>query len=413
MTTADTAKADAPSPPEPQPSAAERSQPAPSILQFVQPIAAFAVIAMILGRAIGPSIRGVAVGFGRVSDVFERIGFAVSQMFLIAATVFAMALGLTALRTRLPAHVRYGGIVAGGAVILVTMSAAASPVPAPSSVLIGAAASVLALVVAVDAVRAPFARSVALALGLVGVGGLLRIVAVLLAARAPGGTSLNLKRIAEAVSGMGLLFDSGAMVMTVGFIASRTKKLTSPSTIVAMALALLGTRLVLASSHDDASALSVLLGRVTRAFVLRPEPLGPATLITFVTLLAPALAMAALVSRSRVPAFSGALALALLARGAPDVPLCALALVIASLSTALAARDQRGMWTALARQSSTPGAADPARPSNRPAEPEREPTPEPEREPTPEPEREPTPAPEPAAADAPEAQSVDAPDRVR
>jgi hypothetical protein len=229
----------------------------------------------------------------------------------------------------------------------------------------------------------------------------LRIAAVLLAARAPGGAALNLKRIAEAVSGVGLLFDSGAMVMTVGFIASRTKKLTSPSTIVAMGLALLGTRVVLASSHDDASALSVLLGRATRAFVLRPEPLGPTTLITFVTLLAPALAVAALVSRSRVPAFSGALALALLARGAPDVPLCALVLVIASLSTALAARDQRGMWAALARTSSAPGAAELARPAARPAEPEREPA------------SEPAPTPEPPAADAPAAQSVDAQDRVR
>ncbi|UQA58245.1 hypothetical protein [Polyangium aurulentum] len=386
MTTAETAPTHAPNPPQPEPAPAERAH-APSILQFVRPIAAFAVVAMVLGRAVGPSIRGVAVGMGRVSEVFERIGAAVSQMFLIAATVFAMALGLTALRTRLPAHVRYGGLVAGGAVILVTMSAAASPVPGPSSVLIGAAASVLALVAAVDAMRAPFARSAAIALGFVGLEGLFRIAAVLLAMRDTGAAPTKATSLAGGFATFGLVLGCGAMVMAVGYIASRTKKLTSPATFAAMALALIATRQAIAGAHDDAGALSVLLGRATRALMLRPEPLGPATLITFLVLLAPALAVAALATRALVPALAGALALALLAHGAPDVPLCALALVIASLATALAARDQRGFWASLTRTSAAPATAEPARPSE--------------------------PEPAPPSTDAPEAQSVDAQDRVR
>jgi hypothetical protein len=385
MTTAETAPTHASKPPQPEPSAAERAQPVPSILQFVRPIAAFALIATILGRAVGPSIRGVAVGLGRVSETFERIGAAVSQMFLIAATVFAMALGLTALRTRLPAHVRYGGIVAGGVVILVTMSAAASPVPGPSSVLIGAAASALALVAAVDAMRAPFARAAAIALGLVGLEGLFRIAAVLLAMRDAGAMQARAVSAAGVLATVGLVLGCGAMVMAVGYIASRTKKLTSPATFVAMAFALIGTRQALAGAHDDAGALSILLGRATRALMLRPEPLGPTTLITFLVLLAPALAVAVLATRALMPALGGALALALLAHGAPDVPLCALALVIASLATALAARDQRGFWASITRTSSAPAADVPARPS----------------------------APAPPSADAPEAQSVDAQDRVR
>ena len=42
-----------------------------------------------------------------------------------------------------------------------------------------------------------------------------------------------------------------------------------------------------------------------------------------------------------------------MARGAPDVPLCALALVLGAISTVLASRDQRGLWAAIARAEST------------------------------------------------------------
>lgn len=331
-------------PPPPAPAEAPSSFGA---LVFVRPLAAFAVIAMLLGRVIGPSVRGLAVGLGRTGDVLELAGAAMSQFFLIVATVGAMALGLSALRAGLPSIVRFGAVFATGLVVLVTLSASASRVPEASLVLVGGVACALALLAAWDTMRAPFARATAVMLGLLGLGALMRVVSVLIVMR-EGVASAALARMARGVSTVGLLLDGAAMIVAVGVVSSRGKKLTSPATLVALAAALFATRQALAGTSVDAAAMSVLLSRAAKNLILRPEPLVSPVIATFVAFAAPALAVAALSTRTLTPALSGAIALLLVARGAPDVPLCALALVIASLATVLAARDHRGLWAALA-----------------------------------------------------------------
>ena len=69
---------------------------------------------------------------------------------------------------------------------------------------------------------------------------------------------------------------------------------------------------------------------------------------------APLLGVAALFARGQMPAIAGAVALALFARPSTDVPLSALALTLAALSTPLAARDDRGMWAVLMTNSHAP-----------------------------------------------------------
>ncbi len=321
-------------------------------LAIVRPLALFAVIAMLLGRVLGPSIRGLAVGIGRLGELLELAGAAASQFFLIVATVGALSLGLSALRAGLPAVVRFGAVFASGLVVLVTLSASASRVPAASLVLVGGVACLLALLAAWDTVRTPFARATAVMLGLLGLGGLSRVAAVLLVMR-EGVAPEAAARMARGVSTLGLVLDGAAMVVAVGFVASRGKKLTSPATLVALAVALFATRQALAGTSDEAAAVSVLLARAAKNLVLRPEPFASPVLVTFVAFAAPAIAVAALATRTLTPALSGAIALLLVARGAPDVPLCALALVLASLATVLASRDHRGLWAAIARTEAT------------------------------------------------------------
>ncbi|MDC3959447.1 hypothetical protein [Polyangium jinanense] len=335
---------------------ASREQPPTSfgVLGFVRPLAVFGVLAMLLGRAFGPSVRGLAVGLGRTGDYLELAGAAMSQFFLILATVGAMALGLSALRAGLPAVVRFGAVFASGLVVLVTLSASASRVPEASLVLVGGVACVLALLAAWDTMRTPFARATAVMLGLLGLGGLSRVASVLIVMR-DGVAPEALARIARGVSTVGLLLDGAAMAVAVGFVASRGKKLTSPATVAALAVALFATRQALAGTSDEAAAVSVLLARAAKNLVLRPEPFASPVIATFVAFAAPAIAVAALATRTLTPALSGAIALLLVARGAPDVPLCALALVLASLATVLASRDHRGLWAAISRAESTPG----------------------------------------------------------
>ncbi|HVK65078.1 MAG TPA: hypothetical protein VM694_11405 [Polyangium sp.] len=355
------------------PRAAPPARPEPptssGALAFVRPLAAFGVLAMLLGRAFGPSLRGLVVGLGRTGDLLELAGAAMSYFFLILAIVGVLALGLSALQARLPAVVRFGAVFASGLVVLVALLGAVSRVPDPSLVLVGGVACALALLAAWDTMRTPFARATAAMLGLLGLGGLARVASVLLVMR--GGTaSESLARIARGVSTVGLLLDGAAMAVAVGVVASRGKKLTSPATLAALGVALFATRAALAGTSDEAAAVSVLLARAAKNLILRPEPLAWPVVATFVAFAAPAIAVAALATRTLTPALSGAIALLLVARGAPDVPLCALALVLASLATVLASRDHRGLWAAITRVESTPeegpgasGEAKGARPS--------------------------------------------------
>jgi hypothetical protein len=342
----------------------ERNQtPAPTALQFVRPLAVFAVATMILGRALGPSIRGLAVGLGRVGELIELLGGTTSQLFLIAATVTAMALVLTSTRARLPVHLRVGCVLSGGAVILGTLTAATSRVPVLSSVAIGTAACALALTSAWDGLRVPYARAVAVGLGFVALGGIVRLVAVALVMREVGPPPERLDRIAHGLGTVGALLDAGAIAVTLSFIASRSRKLTSPLTIVALGVAMLCTRYALVGASDDAGAVSVLLGRAARALSVRPEPLLPPAVSTFIAFLAPATALAALLTPTLTPALSGAVALLLLSHGAPDVPLCALSLALAALAVPLATRDQRGLWASISKSGTADAPREPQAPS--------------------------------------------------
>ena len=179
-----------------------------------------------------------------------------------------------------------------------------SRVPQASLVLAGGVACALALLAAWDTIRTPFARATSVMLGLLGLGGLLRVVSVLIVMR-DGVAPESLARIARGVSTVGLLLDGAAMAVAVGFVASRGKKLTSPATLAALAVALFATRQALAGTSDEAAAVSVLLARAAKNLVLRPEPFVSPVIATFVAFAAPAIAVAALSTRTLTPALSG------------------------------------------------------------------------------------------------------------
>jgi hypothetical protein len=173
------------------------------------------------------------------------------------------------------------------------------------------------------------------------------VVAIYLLAQEKAPTGYRV--FAQVASSAGFVLDALAMVIVVGFVASRSRKPSSPATIVALGAALVATRVALGGSSEDASTISVLFDRAARTLVSRPEPFGAPTIVTFFTFAAPCLAVAVLSTPTLTPALSGAIALLLLAHGAPDVPLCALMIGIASVATILAARDHRGIWTQIKR----------------------------------------------------------------
>lgn len=328
-----------------------RSQAQPMlVLRLVKPLAILAVLALLFGRILGPSWAGIAVGMGRVIRAMEIAGGALTQLFAMAATVLTMAELLAVTRSRMPYLVRILAIVAGGLAIIVGLSAAAVRVPGLSLALIGTSASILALAAAWDARRAPFARGAALVLGLLGTASLVRLASIGLAVLSATRSSAPLAAAARGVATGSYVIDGLALLATLAVLSASAKKLTSPISTGAFILAFIATRQAVIGGTDDADVVSLLLRRAAARLLTRPEPFLPLMAQIFIGFLAVFLAIGALFARGQVPALAGALALALVARGSPDMPLGALVLGVASMSVALAARDDRGLWAAISAE---------------------------------------------------------------
>ncbi|HZF53533.1 MAG TPA: hypothetical protein VE093_33025 [Polyangiaceae bacterium] len=325
------------------------------ILRLVRPLAVVGVLALILGRLLGPSWAGIAVGMGRLTRLMEVAGGALTQLFAMAATVLTMAELLTLTKSRASYLVRILAIVAGGLAIIVSLSAAAVRVPALSLGLVGVTSSALAVASAWDAVRAPFARRAALVLGLVGAAGLVRLAGIGIAVLAASRISAPLTSAARIVATVSFVVEAVALLVAMAVLATGSKKVTSPLTTAALVLAFLATRQAMVGGADDADLVSVLLRRAATRLLTRPEPFIPLQVQFFTGFLAVFAAASALFSRGQVPALAGALALALVARGSPDMPLGALVLVVASMSVVLAAQDDRGLWAAISTEQGRPG----------------------------------------------------------
>src|SRR5262245_391866 len=72
------------------------------LLRVSWPFALIAVVTVILGRAVGPSIAGTGVGIERLIFIVEMAGKVLSQLFAVAAIVLAMASIIAVSRSRLP-----------------------------------------------------------------------------------------------------------------------------------------------------------------------------------------------------------------------------------------------------------------------------------------------------------------------
>jgi hypothetical protein len=313
---------------------------AASVLPLVHPIAALGIVALILGRAVGPSVLGIAAGWTRTTDRVQVAGSVLSIIFFIMAIASALALALAAVRSKLPEWLRLVAVASAGTVVVISLPAAITRLPGSMACVIGAVASVLAILSAWDAQKSPIARAAAIILGVFGLSALLRIAGGALLLYGP---SPRVTVIVRGLATASFVLDACATGIATAWVASRNRKLMSPTTVLAFGAALLCTRFAMTST-DEAGPALVLLRRVADRLVVRPEPYVPPVLGIFMAFLAPMIAIATLFARTLVPALGGAIALLLIARGSPEMPLGALSLLIAALAIPLGAHDDRGIW---------------------------------------------------------------------
>ncbi|HVY45723.1 MAG TPA: hypothetical protein VHB21_07580, partial [Minicystis sp.] len=164
---------------------------------------------------------------------------------------------------------------------------------------------------------------------------------------APHGGSHAWTLAARGLATSALLADAVGIVLAMSFSTRRARALFDPFAVAALVIALAGTTAALRADQESATALNVLARRAVELLAPHPMPFAPASLRAFVALLAPLLACATLARRGAFPALAAAVALALLARGSAEVPLAAVALLVAGLTLALVGNDPAAVWAAL------------------------------------------------------------------
>jgi hypothetical protein len=341
-----------------------------AISQFVRQVAAVGALAFILGRAVAPALRGARDGLDRVIDYTDKAGFIATYLFAFAglsAVIFELL--LTFRDRRFGTVYRVVSTVLGVCVISLVAPAFRDPLPERASIVAALASGMLALMASREAIVVPRTRALGVLLVTAGSAALMHLSASLVAWYAGERALYRLAIFGRVLATTSVLFDTLTLLVAFAWLATRPHK----STVWAARIALfLGCAVAWGAVRGGGRESSPLWELVAYRAVDRLLPLPPPYVwLPYRFVLetgAPLLAVAALLARGQMPAVAGSIALLLLGRPSTDVPLSALALTLAALSTPLAARDDRGMWAVLMANSDRPAPVSPAEPIGESAE---------------------------------------------
>jgi hypothetical protein len=156
-----------------------------------------------------------------------------------------------------------------------------------------------------------------------------------------------LATFARVVSTGSVVFDTLAVLIAFGWLATRPEKATVWAARVAIFVSCTITWGIARGTRVTAPLWQLVAYRAIDPILGHPAAYVWTPFRYALETSAPLLALVAVTARRQIPAVAGAFALTLLARPTTDVPLSALALALASLAAPLASRDDRGMWAVL------------------------------------------------------------------
>lgn len=286
-------------------------------LQLLAPFAAVLAIASVLGRGVAPS----AVGTVSWADALLLLDGFVAQIVAVTSTGMCVALLVAAALAPRSAGLRIALVTLGALALLVALSAAGvARVPPPALVLVTASAASASFLAALTGAR----RLPELALGLAGLGAMVRLVAVQLSARSP--------TAAATLAVLTVAIELAIVAVAAAFLLRARRR-----GVVALVL----TGVVAAASawivvaQPDGGALVVARHALER-LAPRPHPFGAAVVPVVLATCGVALAIGLAVARRADPAIVGAVGLVVLVRTHADVPLLGIALTVAALGLFLA-----------------------------------------------------------------------------
>ena len=317
--------------------------------RFMQQVALLGVMAFVLGRAVAPALRGARSGLDRVIGYADFAGSVISYFFaFIGLSALMMAMMLTYRERRLGRVYRVSAGICGTVILILIAPAFREPLPEFGSIGAALASAVLALLASREALAVPRTRALGVLLAAAGSAALLHLAAPALAWHAGEHALYREAMFARVLATGSVLFDTLALFTGFAWLRQRPHPLTAWGASAALLIACVVMANAWRGGPRDGSPLwEVVTFRALERLVSAPPAYVWLPYRYALEALAPLLGIVAVAARGQIPSVVGALALALIARPCTDVPLSALALALAALSTPLAARDDRGMWAVL------------------------------------------------------------------
>jgi hypothetical protein len=330
--------------PEPTPIEAD-DRPSTSLLLFaplgwLRGLALLAVAATVLGRAVGPALRGLDTGLDAWVGRMDVLGAGLSQFLLPGQVAMLVAVTLSVLRMgSLPIGYRMVATGLAGVVLGLSAPASSTRLTPIFSASLALAAIVAALFGTAQSIVAKHTRILGVLLGLMTLGALTRQTAWVMALVGGQQAALRMALASRWVATVALLVHAVAVAVALIWLATRQRRIASLWTTVASVLAVMVSWLTDRATQGSLGAGKALAVRSAAQLLSQPPPLVAPGVRVFVTTLGLLLALVAATRRREAPAVVSAMALVLVAGLDLDVPLCALSLTVASLAASLAAQD--------------------------------------------------------------------------
>lgn len=314
------------------------------VLRWLPYIAAFATAAMLFARALVPAMQGWVVGMSGFVDGAELVATTLSYALAFVCIFSLIALLLLLLRGRAPVGLRLAGVfltVTSQMALLTTLTL--PRLPSLIHIVIAGAACLAAFVFGADATRR--GGLVGLVPATVGLASALRTVGAYQADVALTErhdlTTMNLAfHNAQMLTTIASAFLVVALVVALVALFRVDKVRTIAGFAVALGLSLLVAWYVTKPVDDADGPAAVLMRRMGQELVTRPPALFEGAAAAALAVLLPLVGLVAVVvSRRKLPAVGGAIALSLLTGASAEVPLLALCLIVAALGLSIDRRD--------------------------------------------------------------------------
>ena len=312
------------------------------LLRWVRPVAAFAWMVTILGRALAPSLHGAGVGSDKWVyrlDIVAGLG-AQGLLLTLLALLFALAFGvLYAPRLSLIFRLTFTSLA--GLVFGLAAPAGSGPLTSRSSGLLAASVIALALLAAGQALARPITRVVGVLLAGMSLAALTRQGAWLVAIFASNPGRVAPFASARTVATVALAVQAITTVGAFFWLASRRRRrgISWHSLLLTFAAMMAWSAEQAFRSGAAARPWQIVLANGLAHLASSPVPLISPTVRFFFVALTPLLALFALLIRGQIPVLVGSLALILLGGVDADAPLCALGTTVAALALVLASQD--------------------------------------------------------------------------